>query len=348
MLKTTGTYDDALERFHRTGPEFDGYLSNHGPMVVEVLARRNQDSLIDRWTDDYLRRLDELPRGGWPIDPLHWQDALGDSNRAADWIELLAREVDQDSWRDVLTRWWPRLLPGIAAGGTHGVIRVGHAVRALGEVESAPRICELAHALGYWAARWQPTPSIRPVGTRSPFDLVAQVPRVPIQEAGIRDRLAQLEQTTGWAGQVATLAAPVTDEAIPAAIENIVDAVVAMYPRFARGNPTMLVHAATAPNAVAMTLSALPKSLWRSSFEATWSVSAAVIAAYAPVEPHDTEPAPLTPEPAPLTPEDVLDQALVHGGEHVIKFTDTALASHRRTGDRIALTAAVTAVTLDA
>ena len=209
--------------------------------------------------------------------------------------------MDQETWRNVLARWWPRLLPGIAAGATHGVIRVGHAVRALGEAESAPRIAELAHALGYWAARWQPTPSIRPVGTRSPSDLVALVPRVRCQEAGIRDRLAQLEATAGWADQVATLAAPAADEAIPAAIENIVDAVVAMYQRFARGNPTMLVHAATAPNAVAMTLSALPKQLWRSSFEATWSVSAAVIAAYAPVTPHGAVPA------AP-TPEDVLEQ----------------------------------------
>ena len=105
MLTTPGAYDDALERFHRTGPEFDGYLSNHGPMVVEVLARRGQEPLIDRWTDRYLRRLDDLPRGGRPIDPKRWQDALG-------------------------------------------------------EAESAPRIDELAHALGYWAARWQPTPSI--------------------------------------------------------------------------------------------------------------------------------------------------------------------------------------------
>ena len=120
---TTGTYDDALERFHRIGPEFDGYLSNHGPMVVEVLevlARWNQDPLIDRCTDRYLRRLDELPRGGWPIDPLHWQDALGEPARSADWIELLQREVDQETWRNVLARWWPRLLPGIAAGATHG------------------------------------------------------------------------------------------------------------------------------------------------------------------------------------------------------------------------------------
>ena len=341
MLRTTGTYDDALERFHRTGPEFDGHLTNHGPMVVEVLARRNQDSLIDRWTDRYLRRLDELPRGGWPIDPVHWQDALGDVTRAADWIELLQREVDQHSWRDVLIRWWPRLLPGIAAGATHGVIRVGHAVRALGEVESAPRIAELAQALGYWAARWQPTPSIPLAGTRSPADLVALVPRVAIQQAGIRDRLAQLDDTPGWAERVATLVPPAADESIPAALESIVDAMVAMYPVFARGNPTMLVHAATAPNAVSMTLPALPEPLWRSTFDATWSVSAAVVAAYAPVMPHDTL-------PAPQTPEDVLEHALAHGGEHVIKFTDTALASHRRTGNRVALAASATAVTLDA
>ena len=32
--EATGTYDEALERLHRTGPEFDGWLANHGPMVV--------------------------------------------------------------------------------------------------------------------------------------------------------------------------------------------------------------------------------------------------------------------------------------------------------------------------
>lgn len=68
MLTTTGAYDDALIRIHRTGPELEGYLSNHGPMVVEVLGRRNEDASIDRWTDAYLTRLDELPHGTWAID----------------------------------------------------------------------------------------------------------------------------------------------------------------------------------------------------------------------------------------------------------------------------------------
>ena len=66
-----------------------------------------------------------------------------------------------------------------------------------------------------------------------------------------------------------------------------------------------------------------------------------MIAAYAPVKPHESV-------PAPPTPEDALEQALAHGGEHVIKLTDTALASHHRTGNPVALTASATAVTLDA
>ena len=31
--------DEAYERLFAYGPEFEGYLSNHGPMVVEVLER---------------------------------------------------------------------------------------------------------------------------------------------------------------------------------------------------------------------------------------------------------------------------------------------------------------------
>ncbi|MEO7942204.1 MAG: hypothetical protein ABIR34_02255 [Marmoricola sp.] len=36
----TTELDEAYERFRGTGPEWGGNLSNHGPMAVEVLARR--------------------------------------------------------------------------------------------------------------------------------------------------------------------------------------------------------------------------------------------------------------------------------------------------------------------
>jgi hypothetical protein len=36
----TGILDEAYQRLHETGPEFGGYLSNHGPMAAEAMARR--------------------------------------------------------------------------------------------------------------------------------------------------------------------------------------------------------------------------------------------------------------------------------------------------------------------
>ncbi len=57
----------------------------------------------------------------------------------------------------MLATWWPRLLPGVYGGAAHPLIRVGHAVRTLlTDGENAPRRTELAHGLGYWAARYRP------------------------------------------------------------------------------------------------------------------------------------------------------------------------------------------------
>ena len=105
-----GTLDEAYERLHVTGPEFEGYLSNHGPMVVEAMVRRGHGELVGTWLDVYLRRLDEFPQGMGPIGA-DWQDALGDVRRVADWTTFFGREIARQPWRDVLNAWWPRLLP---------------------------------------------------------------------------------------------------------------------------------------------------------------------------------------------------------------------------------------------
>lgn len=57
---------------------------------------------------------------------------------------------------------------------------------------------------------------------------------------------------------------------------------------------------------------------------------------YAPVSPVAYAP------PAHLTPEEVVERALAHGDEHVIKLTDTALDI----GDEQALAAALRSVEL--
>src|SRR5215469_14457825 len=159
-----GTLDEAYERLHVTGPEFDGWVSNHGPMAAEAMVRRGHAGSVHGWLDRYMRRLEEFPRGSAPIGE-DWREALGDPRRVADWTAYFRREVTGQPWRAVLGTWWPRLLPGVAAAATHGAIRVGHAVRALlQDGGDAVHVTELAHGLAYWAARWQPVPgaAIRP------------------------------------------------------------------------------------------------------------------------------------------------------------------------------------------
>ena len=162
-----GTLDEAYERLHATGPEFDGWLSNHGPMAAEAMVRHGHADRVHPWLDGYMRRLEEFPRGAGPIGS-SWRDALGDPRRIADWTAYFRREVTGQPWRQVLGTWWPRLLPGVAAAATHGVIRVGHATRALlQDGADADHLTELAHGLAYWAARWQPVPGAPAAGSPS-------------------------------------------------------------------------------------------------------------------------------------------------------------------------------------
>src|SRR5262245_2452002 len=108
------TLNEVYERLHATGPEFGGYLSNHGPMAAEAMIRHGHGDQVGSWLDVYMRRLEEFPRGIGPIGT-DWQKALGDIRRVADWTAFFGRELGERPWREVLNSWWPRLLPGVVA-----------------------------------------------------------------------------------------------------------------------------------------------------------------------------------------------------------------------------------------
>ncbi|MFC9395867.1 questin oxidase family protein [Streptomyces sp. NPDC057027] len=331
MTDTTGTLDEALERLHTTGPERNGWLTNHAPMAVEALVRHGQAPAVHRWLDHYAPKLEEAPAPHAPVTAGDWREALGDPARITDWTRFFSRELADRPWREVLAEWWPRLLPGIAGGATHPVIRTGHAVRTLlSSEETAPRRAELAHALGYWAARHQPLPPLAPLAPApSAAAALDAVPPVPEQDGGIRARLAQLTAFPVW-GE-----APDPDAA-KALLTELVTAATHRYATHGHGEPIMLVHAATAPNAVLRTLPALPRRLWAPSVAAAWAAAAAVTAAYTP-----REAAPY--ENTALTAEEVFERAAAHGDDHTIKFTDTALD----VGDPLALAAAVRSIDLN-
>ena len=345
---TAGILDEAYQRLHRTGPEFDGWLSNHGPMAAEAMARHGHEEDVGPWLDGYIRQLEDFPIGTAPVGA-DWAEALGDPRRIADWTVFFCREAAGQPWREILGTWWPRLLPGVAASATHGVIRVGHAVRALlTDGEDEVHVTELAHGLAYWAARWQPipgTPAGPPTRALAPAAALAAVGRVADQTGGFRNRLPRLAGLAGWS---AVRSAPLitgSPEQVTAWLAGLADAAVFRYLEFGHGNPTMLVHAATAPTAILRTLPALSQDLWAPSAVAAWEAAAALTAIYAAPEPAPPETLP----PAPTGPgaaEQAFARAVAHGDEHVIKFADTAADVHARTGHAAALAAAVHAVDL--
>jgi hypothetical protein len=55
-----GTLDEAYQRLHATGPEFEGWLSNHGPMAAEAMVRRGHAACTDGSTGTC---------GGWRNTP---------------------------------------------------------------------------------------------------------------------------------------------------------------------------------------------------------------------------------------------------------------------------------------
>ncbi|MFB9905455.1 hypothetical protein [Allokutzneria oryzae] len=342
MSDRTGVLDEAYERLHRTGPEFQGWLSNHAPMTVESLVRAGHAGLVHRWIDDYSTQLDDLPAATHRIGD-EWLEALGDERRIGDWIKHFTVELVDRPWQDVLTTWWPRLLPGVAAGATHGVIRVGHAVRVLLEDEpTAPRVAELAHGLGYWAARWEPVPGVAvPAGSRDPEEALAGVPLLGNQTGGIQVRLARLAFLSGWPESLAALRCPTTAEQARELLADLVDAAVLHYRSYGHGAAIMSVHGATAPNALLRTLPALPQRLWVPSLCAAWAATAAVTSIYSPAKA-----APEGDLPVATTLNEVFELAASTGDPHAIKFADTAADSFAHNGNSGALSAATRCSTL--
>ena len=354
MTDATGILDEAYGRLHATGPEFEGWLSNHGPMASEAMVRHGHAGSVHRWLDGYMRRLEEFPRGTGPIGD-DWRDALGDPHRVADWTAYFRREVAGQPWRAVLGTWWPRLLPGVAAAATHGVIRVGHCVRALlADGDDAVHVIELAHGLAYWAARWQPVPGAAAglglpaeggASVISAAQALAAVPRIADQYGGVGERFSRLADLPGWSAALAAPHFPASAAEIRSWLAGLADAATFRYLSYGHGNAVMLVHSATAPSAVLRTLPALDAEQWAPSLAASWAAAAALTAVYAPPTAAARTDLPCPPDGA-QSAEDTFARAVHHGDEHVIKFADTAADVYARTGNPDALAAAVRAADL--
>jgi hypothetical protein len=156
MPTTSTPLDEAFERMAgSSGFELPNGFVNHGPMGVEALVALGLDDRVDEWA----RRFERVPGPaveGRAERNLDWKDALGDYRLLPQWIGYLQMDIETHGWQEVVAVWVPRLMPALSTKLFHGAIHTAHSVRALTAANTAIRRTELARALGYWAARYQP------------------------------------------------------------------------------------------------------------------------------------------------------------------------------------------------
>jgi hypothetical protein len=130
--------------------EFPFYLANHLPMVLVAMHRLggSEKRLAEyfAWYRDE-NHLQPLPAALAPIVRADWTEALGDRARETDYRLFFRDEVAELGGRAAIAAYLPRLLPGLTASATHGLMRLAYGVMR-GDEE------EIAIALGYWAATY--------------------------------------------------------------------------------------------------------------------------------------------------------------------------------------------------
>jgi len=321
------TLDDALDTISPYGIELKNGNSNHAQMVAEALCAMGRPDAVMPWITRYRERMSPRPSPSDRIRRDAWRAALGRRERFADWSAFFRDELEEAPWHVVLERWVGSLVSGFCAAATHGVIRVGHAVRGLSAGETPQRMRELADALAGWAATWQELPAGDPSanGTMRPRHAIARVPIVPpdkrlagniVAALGALDGLAEFAPAIGLldtSGEIRTLVAEQTDVFARVYLTN------------ARTIPTVIafIHGVTSHAALGNIAPHISDASARSALRYAWQTGCALYACYGSGTAMADDL-----EPSDATGEGLIDRAIVNGDEHVIKFTEACLSRY--------------------
>lgn len=334
-------FDDVLERFARTGPEFGPGLSNHGPMAVDALVAMGRPDALAAWADWYLPRLSDPPESRHPIDAASWREALGDIGRVGDWTAFFENEMRDAAWTDALETWVPRLTPGIMAGATHGMLRTAHAVRALERGPTPRRVAELAEGLAYWAARYQTLPTATARLTGTPLRVAEAIKSVPLVPDDKRSRgmIFDAVRAVSNEGFAPVIDLVDVDGDAGAFISEITGAFVRHYLANARAAGIGFIHTVTAPSALRILAPHLSPEARRDAMRYAWQACASIYSAYGTLDAPQT-----SSEPVGFDAADLIDQAVAARDEHAIKFTEACLREYAISQDGAFIVAARDAV----
>jgi hypothetical protein len=319
--------DDALEILSHYGPDLTNGNFNHAPMVVEALCALGRPEAISSWIEAYRPRLTPRAASDAGVDWSRWRDHLGRRDSFPAWARLFATELAEAPWRSVLDRWAARLAPGYSAAATHGAIRVGHAVRGLADAETRVRLRELGDALAGWAASYSELPPqpAAPPGTLAPRAALAAVPVVPPERrppGNITNALNKLVALREFAPAVERV--DLGDD-LDATIAALAELFAGVYLANATDTRSFIVfvHSVTAVHALGNIAPHVGAETARRLARHAWQAGCGLYAAFGGAPPQETVAA------GDENLEALVNQAIAHGDEHIIKFTEACVARHK-------------------
>lgn len=323
--------DSALDGLSNYGPQLVNGNFNHAPMVAEALCALGGPDAVMPWIERYRDRMVARRPMGEAVRPAEWREALGQRGTFAAWSALFAAELREDAWPKVLGRWGVRLAPGVSGAATHGAIRAGHAVRALGKGESPSRLRELADALASWAASYAELPAAGGAaggaggGGLSPHEAIAKVAIVPPERrrsGNITDALKGLGEFPEFApviglvdldGDIAGMLAELTELFTRLYLANVRDGLTAI----------VFIHGVTSLAALGHLVPHLDDRAARTLLRYGWQAGCGLYACYGSGPGVAREVA-----AGAADADSLVDAALANGDEHVIKFTEACLSRH--------------------
>jgi hypothetical protein len=327
-LANYSALDEALEIMAPMGPDLINGFSNHAPMAIEAMCAMERGDAAMPWFERYRASLAPRRARVARLTTDNWRSAVGDLRRTEDWFEFFNNELEEHPWPAVLETWAERLAPGLMAAATHGVIRTGHAARAIALEDTPARRRELADGLAYWAADYMALPAVRHVPVRAkPSEAILNVKMIPSEIrkgnfGAFTDALAQLDSFAPFkqtldgidpSGDASAFLSDLTATFARVFIANAHD----VYTTIA------FVHAVTGPSALRPLLPWLRDTTTRAALGYAWQAAAAMYATFG-----TRADLPRVDEFDVGDLDELFDRAIACGDEHAIKFTEVCLREH--------------------
>jgi hypothetical protein len=165
-----------LEANRRYDPRFQHGLSNHLSMAIIALHELGaSNARLSEFFERYRTRLEPAPVSHEPITRETFRDHLGTQSRCGDYLAFFEGEIARTGEDGALRAYLPALMPGVAGGAFHPLIRLGYAVHAHDAADVAVSLAYFADA---FIRLGDAAPSAA-TGSAAPLDLLRRIATTP-------------------------------------------------------------------------------------------------------------------------------------------------------------------------